>query len=309
MKPALTATLLVALVGCGADGDDERARPGGTEGVTALVTDECPLADACVRTACHAGDVWCFDDCDRPHHIAAACLAREACEDGVCAAQPAPGEGEGETGPAAPGRPCTCDDHCAQADDGGRAVCVFGVCMAEATGPCSAPGSAEECPAGGRCWPVEGDGWPVCWPECDAGCAGACDVDGSCVPGPGGACDPACGGYCSQDQGRGLTRAVPGASCACDSDCGPPWSALDPVCVSGVCMLRAPAACASPGSAEGCPAGTRCWPLLPEAEPLCFPDCDAGPCAGVCDEAGSCVPAAVSACEPRCGSFCQGGAR
>jgi hypothetical protein len=115
---------------------------------------------------------------------------------------------------AAPGGPCGCDADCA-AVDGHEGICVFGVCMPLASAPCSAAGSTAECPAGSRCWGLEGTATSLCWPDCDAhACAGACDDDGSCVPAAGMDCDAACASFCSAPSAPpGDDPADPGAAC------------------------------------------------------------------------------------------------
>ena len=115
----------------------------------------------------------------------------------------------------------------------------------------------------------------------------------------------------STDAGSGSTDAgggggaplAPGSACGCDSDCA--GSAENPgVCIYGVCMQEAAAACASPGSSGECGAGSRCWNLSAGA-PLCWPDCDAFSCGGSCDADGSCVPADAAGCDATCAEHCQ----
>ncbi len=100
------------------------------------------------------------------------------------------------------------------------------------------------------------------------------------------------------------TAGEPGSACACDADCADEGG-NDGVCISGVCMTKATGACASAGSTTECPSGSRCWSLDgSDVGPLCWPDCSAHTCAGMCDSDGSCVPTQQSNCEVTCGSAC-----
>ena len=102
--------------------------------------------------------------------------------------------GGGGTGPS--GSACNCDSNCVGGSGSNPSVCVGGVCMIEAAGKCTEPGSPDGCPANHRCWP-NGAGAQICWPDCSAfSCAGDCDADGSCVPNTSLSCDPACGSHC-----------------------------------------------------------------------------------------------------------------
>ncbi|MBX3273444.1 MAG: hypothetical protein KF729_24485 [Sandaracinaceae bacterium] len=185
---------------------------------------------------------------------------------------PPPGT-DGGTPPAGgsrPGAACDCDAEC-EGTAANPGVCVQGVCMTRATGTCSAAGSAAECPAGSRCWGLEGVTGGLCWPDCAAGsCAGTCDSDGSCVPNDSTSCNTSCAAICS-DGGGGdgcppnASRSSDGMSCVCnegfvpnaertacvrectmDTDCG-----AGLVCVDNAC--RTP-----PCTATSCPSGTMC---------------------------------------------------
>jgi len=73
-------------------------------------------------------------------------------------------------------------------------------------------------------------------------------------------------------------------NCDSDAECGAGF------CLGGeggVCAWRAAQDCASAGTTEGCPEGSRCW------GETCYPDCDHFGCGsnGHCDGDGSCVPA------------------
>lgn len=100
----------------------------------------------------------------------------------------------------------------------------------------------------------------------------------------------------------------PGSVCRCDGDClGEAGHAG--VCVFGICMTRASAACSSSGSTAECPTGSRCWGLTGFDGPICWPDCAAHPgCAGTCDSDGSCVMTSASGtlCAASCASYCRG---
>jgi hypothetical protein len=97
----------------------------------------------------------------------------------------------------APGSACSCDADCA-ADAGHPGVCIYGVCMTKASSACASAGSQAGCPAGSRCWNLDGVAGGLCWPDCSAhSCAGSCDSDGSCAPGNDDDCNPTCGTACS----------------------------------------------------------------------------------------------------------------
>lgn len=162
------------------------------------------------------------------------------------------GSGSGSSSDAAPGGACSCDADCA--DDGAaQGVCVYGVCMTKASGACASGGSQSECPAGSRCWNLDGsDVGPLCWPDCDAHtCAGQCDGDGSCVPAANSNCDAACGSACD---------------CTDDMQCG-----TGNQCVQGACVPEMQPQAGAPGAGPGpaCPnlpvrdcTGTTCGQLV-----------------------------------------------
>ncbi|MFK7987667.1 MAG: hypothetical protein AB8I08_16740 [Sandaracinaceae bacterium] len=100
--------------------------------------------------------------------------------------------------------------------------------------------------------------------------------------------------------------AEPGAACNCDTDCGGSTTHAG-ICVQGVCMNRASAACASAGSATECPSGSRCWGLDGFEGGICFPDCASHTCAGTCDADGSCLASESMSCDASCGAVCSGG--
>jgi len=134
---------------------------------------------------------------------------------GTDAGPPAP------PGSLAPGAACNCDAECeGTADNPG--VCVQGVCMTRSNGACASAGSTTECPAGSRCWGLEGVTGGLCWPDCDSfSCAGACDGDGSCAPSEATTCDASCAEICTDDGGGGDDGCPPNSSrmgdgCFCD---------------------------------------------------------------------------------------------
>lgn len=100
------------------------------------------------------------------------------------------------------------------------------------------------------------------------------------------------------------SRSPPGGVCECDADCLSQGTNAG-ICIYGVCMTRATAECAN-GTQLGCPLGSRCWSwsATDELGPLCWPDCAAHACSGVCDLDDSCAPAEGSTCDPTCGSGC-----
>jgi hypothetical protein len=104
------------------------------------------------------------------------------------------------------------------------------------------------------------------------------------------------------DSGPAAPRP-PGSLCTCDTDCADDGGHQG-ICVRGVCMTRASAACASSGSSAECPDGSRCWRARDTSVHVCFPDCDSHACAGRCDGDGSCVDAAGFGCDDACGTVC-----
>jgi hypothetical protein len=115
----------------------------------------------------------------------------------------------------APGGACACDADC-HGEGPNAGVCVYGVCMTRATGACPSDGAHEGCPAGSRCWPLDGSNLGgLCWPDFTAhACSGTCDSDGSCSPT--GDCDPTCGSACSCT----ASSCPPNQTCGTDGTCG-----------------------------------------------------------------------------------------
>jgi len=185
---------------------------------------------------------------------------------GTDAGPPAP------PGSLAPGAACNCDSECeGTADNPG--ACVQGVCMTRSNGDCASAGSTTECPAGSRCWGLEGVTGGVCWPDCDSfSCAGSCDADGSCVPSDSTTCTASCSEICTEEGGPGDDGCPPnssrmGDSCYCDEGfvvsadmtaCVPECT-VDADCGSG--MVCDGGTCDTPPCTAGsCPSGTMCAP-------------------------------------------------
>lgn len=136
-------------------------------------------------------------------------------------------------GLGAPGTACSCDADCAD-ESGHDGVCIFGVCMTEASATCASGGSQAECPTGSRCWALTGyEGGSLCWPDCSAHtCAGTCDGDGSCAPAEGDNCDPSCGAACTcTETSCGDGMSCVGGECVEDVDVGTgPGAGPGPAC-------------------------------------------------------------------------------
>lgn len=134
----------------------------------------------------------------------------------------------------------------------------------------------------------------------------ACDTRPLTAPSDTGA--PLADGGASPDGGRVDPPAErePGSACSCDAECA--GSATHPgLCVEGICMMRASAACAAAGSSAECPAGSRCWGLDGFEGGICWPDCDAHACDGTCDSDGSCVFDESTSCTASCAEACSDG--
>lgn len=109
-------------------------------------------------------------------------------------------------------------------------------------------------------------------------------------------------GGSGSDSGSGA--AQPGDACSCDADCSDVGSHAG-VCIYGVCMTEASAACASGGSKAECPTGSQCWNLTDHTGSLCWPECATYNCAGTCASDGTCEPNAQTDCDPTCGEACS----
>lgn len=142
-----------------------------------------------------------------------------------------------------PGSACDCDAEC-EGDAATPGICVFGVCMNQASATCAEAGSTAECPMGSRCWGLADRELSICWPDCDTfSCAGACDADGSCVANDTTTCDAACGSYCPE----------PAAPCSASAPTGA-CAAASEACVDGACT----AVCAPAALTGYCPPGSAC---------------------------------------------------
>ncbi len=169
----------------------------------------------------------------------------------------------------APGGRCGCDADCA-AHEGRAGRCVTGVCMMEASGACSSRGARDECPSGGRCWPLRNfEDEPICWPDCDAfSCDGTCDDDGSCAPLAGWDCDASCGELCNGGASdRACAPANPRGHCGSGE-----------LCDDGVCVTL----CGADNPDGFCQAGYACVGGACVSEDGCGDwQCDLG---AACDE-------------------------
>lgn len=191
--------------------------------------------------------------------------------------------GGGPPGATQPGEACGCDAQCAS-DGANTGLCVQGVCMMRATGACSTGGSTTECPAGMRCWGIEGVTGGICWPDCSSfTCAGECDGDGSCIWSDATSCDSSCSEVCE----GGSTGGCPanshpeGDGCACDE---------------GYRVSDDRMSCV-PESTGGCPANSHL-----EGDGCV---CDAG--FSVSEDRMSCVPECTTSADCSGGDVCTGG--
>ncbi|RLB47213.1 MAG: hypothetical protein DRJ42_25900 [Deltaproteobacteria bacterium] len=122
------------------------------------------------------------------------------------------------------GSACDCDSECiGTAENPG--LCYQGICMTRAAGACASEGSRAECGEGSRCWPAPGGDGDICFPDCDAHtCAGACDVNGSCLNDVESGCDSSCSEVCGAGIAPPDTGVCPpnahaeGDGCVCDTD-------------------------------------------------------------------------------------------
>jgi hypothetical protein len=131
-----------------------------------------------------------------------------------------------------PGGKCSCDDDC-QDDGSHEGVCIYGICMTKASGPCAMGGSTTECGMGSQCWYLSGNDQPLCWPECAKyTCEGKCASDGTCEPTAETDCDPACGSACScTDTSCGAGNRCVNGECVPDVS-NPPGAGPGPTCSS-----------------------------------------------------------------------------
>lgn len=129
--------------------------------------------------------------------------------------------------PVPPGSSCVCDSDC-ETVDGHAGICVYGVCMTRASADCSESGSSAECPAGSRCWGLQGAEGSICWPDCASypDCAGTCDADGSCFfsEETSALCSLTCASYCDVTN-EPCSPSVPDGYCSDGQSCD-----------SGVCV-------------------------------------------------------------------------
>jgi hypothetical protein len=93
-----------------------------------------------------------------------------------------------------------------------------------------------------------------------------------------------------------------GGACACDGDCRA-TDGFAPVCIHGICGVRATDDACPSGSTSACPADHRCW--AGTGEGLCYPDFVPGQCDGHRDSEGSCVTDGTLDCWAVCGEYCD----
>jgi hypothetical protein len=210
--------------------------------------------------------------------------------------------------PGLPGSACVCDSHC-QDVDGQEGICVFGVCMVQASAACSAAGSTAECPEHMGCWGLVGyDGSAICWPYCDTfDCVGACDTDDVCVPTSGMDCDASCGTYC----GGGSGDSPIGGACETDADCADADAFCYPDYYDGEHTGFAEGYClifGCPTEGEDCGTGGICVAgLTSGGDNVCMGVCGTGCRAGYECNDGYCWPGCTSTTDCPDGYTCAGG--
>lgn len=179
-----------------------------------------------------------------------------------------------------PGSECNCSSDC-RGNDTNPGICVFGVCMQEASSACSEPASQAECPHGSKCWGMAGTTYHLCFPDCDTySCAGVCDDSGTCtVATSDTSCDGTCSPLCvnssgNEDWGTGpATDGSVGSMCETDADC----SADAPDCINdypglinpmvgGYCTVRN---CGQ----DDCPSGSTCLSIEGTDLSMCLDRC------------------------------------
>ncbi|WP_437935947.1 hypothetical protein [Sorangium sp. So ce341] len=227
------------------------------------------------------------------------------------------GDGDGDLrGGAEPkrnpaGARCSCDADC----DGGAAVCMLGICMQRAEGPCAAPNSEEGCAPGSRCFNTDiladtGVCYPVYAPET---CEGVENRHGLCSPRRGDGCNAACGAACAEDTvGPGHVGAacdadeacsLPGATCYRDADPAEPNGWVEGYCIAFDCE-----------SDDQCGPEAGCFPAAEGGAPVCMNtcgsdlDCRPGYVCHVLDEAhgGACFAGCDAAATCPDGATCLG---
>ncbi|MGK4002183.1 hypothetical protein WMF31_06130 [Sorangium sp. So ce1036] len=243
----------------------------------------------------------------------------EGCDGGEWAAAPssdsdgAVGDGGGDralrslAGPkvGSAGARCACDADCE------AGLCMLGICMERAEGPCAAPGTEEGCAPGFRCFNTDIlTDTGVCHPVYDpATCEGVQSRHGLCSPRRGDGCNPACGVACTEDAvaegavGSACDTAsacsLPGATCYSDADSAEPNGWVEGYCLAFDCR-----------SDRQCGPEAGCFPAAAGGSPVCLNtcgsdlDCRAGYVCHAVEGAGG-----RSACFAGCdaASTCPGG--
>ncbi|AUX46858.1 hypothetical protein SOCE26_083670 [Sorangium cellulosum] len=218
----------------------------------------------------------------------------------------------GGAGPKAvpPGARCSCDADCG----GEAALCVLGICMQRAEGPCAAPNTEEGCAPGSRCFNTDilAD-TGVCYPLYDpATCEGVESRHGLCSPRRGDGCSEACGVACAEDTvapgsvGAACDApeacALPDATCYSAAGASEPNGWVEGYCLAFDCTsdeqcgLEAGCFAAAAdgsfvcmntcGSDLDCRPGYVCHTLEGESRSACFAGCDA---AATCPSGTTCL--------------------
>lgn len=100
-----------------------------------------------------------------------------------------------------------------------------------------------------------------------------------------------------------LAGSIPsGGGCNCDSDCES-TGGQSPLCIHGICGVRATDDQCVAGSTSACPPDHRCWSGTGMG--VCYPDFIEGQCEGREDADGSCVGAGQRGCYAVCGELCD----
>jgi hypothetical protein len=218
------------------------------------------------------------------------------------------GEGGSEPELKPPGGACNCDLDC----EGDDALCLLGMCVKRAAGPCDPHARELGCDPGLLCFNTDilpGQG--TCWPLYDeTTCEHVENRHEVCSPVRGTACDPGCGAGCVPDS---VPPEAAGAPCEYDYQCA---SGLEPMCYSesdyavdrfldGYCLYFG---CAAD---EECGIDAACAPLASDGSGVCMNTCgmdldcrpgyvcrspedwDRSVCFGGCDEAATCPPGFV----------------
>lgn len=237
----------------------------------------------------------------------------QGCADEDDNANPVPvggngGGGDGGSGGNLPelkpaGGVCNCDLDC----EGEDAMCLLGMCVKRAAGPCDPHAREIGCEPDFLCFNTDMlPGQGVCWPMYDeATCEGVQTRYEVCSPVRGTECDPSCGAACVPDS---VPPEAAGASCAIDAQCA---TGAEPTCYSesdtnvdrfleGYCLSFG---CTAD---EECGIDAGCAPMASDGSGVCMNTCgfdldcrpgyvcrgmedwDRTVCFGGCDAAATC---------------------